>query len=139
MKRLFLLVILMIIFSCDKRTVVNNNPYLQNVSFSKEINTALPSYNSLQFASNPVLITDPGVGVQGIIVMKAGENEYRAWEAACPNQYPNSCSRMSINGINAKCACDNFQYSLFTGDGGQQYALRSYSVEVSGAIIRVYN
>lgn len=140
MKRLLGLLFVVFFVSCHKDRAINNNQYLQNVSFSKEINTNLPAYNGLQFPSNPVLITDAGAGIQGIIVMKAGGgNDYRAWEASCPNQYPVSCSRLSINGINAKCTCDNTEYNLYTGIGGQPYPLKQYRVEVIGAIVRVYN
>ena len=97
--------------------MVTNSQYLQNVSFSKEINTNLPSYNALTFPSNPILITDAGAGIQGIVVMKAGSgNDYRAWEASCPNQYPIACSKLSISGLNAVCSCDNYSYSIYTGD-----------------------
>lgn len=140
MKKYFTLFTLAILlFSCHKDNVVVNNQYLQNISFVKDINTSLPSYNNLQYPSNPVLITDAGAGIQGIIVMKVGENDYRAWEASCPNQYPTSCSKLSINGLNAKCSCDSFEYNLFTGDGGKQYGLKAYRTEINGAVIRVYN
>jgi nitrite reductase/ring-hydroxylating ferredoxin subunit len=139
MKKIFAISLLLLLLCCHKDNVVSNNQYLQNISFVKDINTSLPSYNSLQFPSNPVLITDAGAGIQGIIVMKVGDNDYRAWEASCPNQYPTTCSRLTINGINAKCSCDSFEYSLFTGDGGKAYGLKSYRVEVNGTIIRVYN
>lgn len=139
MKRVILFFCLMLMLSCHKDNPTNGNPYIQNVSFSKEINLNLPSYNALNFVSNPILITDPGVGVQGIIVMKAGVSEYRAWEASCPIQYPTSCSKLTINGVNAKCTCDNIEYSIYTGDGGQKYAMKAYRVELSGAILRVYN
>lgn len=139
MKRLILVLVLCTALSCHKNDLVNNNPYIQNVSFSKEINMNLPSYNALNFVSNPILITDPGVGVQGIIVMKAGVSDYRAWEASCPIQYPTPCSRLTINGVNAKCSCDNKEYSIYTGDGGQRYPMKAYRVEISGSVLRVYN
>lgn len=138
-KHFTLLAFCLLLFSCHKDNAVTNNQYLQNVSFVKEINTALPSYNNLQYPSNPILIRDAGAGIQGIIVMKVGENDYRAWEASCPNEYPTDCTKLSISGLNAKCTCDNSQYSLFTGDGGKQYGLKAYRTEINGAIIRVYN
>jgi nitrite reductase/ring-hydroxylating ferredoxin subunit len=43
--------------------------------------------------------------------------------------------------INVVCSCDNNEYSLFTGlsQGGSQYPLKQYRVEVNGTILRVYN
>jgi len=140
MKRFLISVLLVVLSSCHKDKVVTNNQYLQNVSFSKEKKTNLPAYNALNLHSNPLLITDPGAVIQEIIVMKAGSgNDYRAWEASCPNQYPVPCSRLSISGLNAVCSCDNFSYSIYTGLGGQKYGMKQYRVEVLGEIIRVYN
>lgn len=140
MKKYFSVLVFIFLLGCNNDNFNNNNPYISNVNFSIDINTSLPAYNGLQFPSNPVRITNAGAGVQGIIVMKTGGgNSYVAWEASCPNQYPTSCSRLSISGINANCSCDSFSYSLYTGDGGQQYPLKPYRVEANGSIIRVYN
>jgi nitrite reductase/ring-hydroxylating ferredoxin subunit len=61
--------------------------------------------------------------------------------AACPNQALSACSTMTLKGINVVCSCDNNEYSLFTGlsQGGSQYPLKQYRVEVNGTILRVYN
>ena len=128
-----------IIFSCDKDRQVNNNPFLPNYPFTIDLNTSLPSYSQLQFASNPVLITTPGIGIKGIIVMKVGENDYRAFEASCPNQTPSDCSQLTLDGINAICPCDSKQYSLFTGLGNGSQPLKPYRVEVIGTVVRVSN
>ncbi len=125
--------------SCQKDKVVSDNPYLPNYSFSVIINTSLPSYSNLNFPSNPVLITNAGAGIKGIIMMKVGTDDYRAFEASCPNQYPSDCTQLTINGINGKCPCDNVEYSLYTGVGSGQYPLKPYKIEISGANLRVYN
>jgi hypothetical protein len=44
----------------------------------------------------------------------------------------------SKKGINVVCACDDAD-SLFTGQGGKQYPLKQYRVEVNGNILRVYS
>lgn len=139
MKRYFFLIIVLFSLSCHKDKVVSANPYLQNVSFSKEINMNLPSYNGLNYVSQPILITDPGAGIKGIVVMKAGENDYRAYEASCPNHYPSNCSLMEIDGINVKCPCENFEYNLYTGLGIAKYPLKPYRVEINGTTLVVYN
>jgi hypothetical protein len=41
---------------------------------------------------------------------------------------------MTLKGINVVCACDDAEYSLFTGQGGKQYPLKQYRVEVNGNI-----
>lgn len=139
MKKYVILLLFAFLFSCNKDRPVNTNQFIPEFSFTTTINTNLPLYNSLQFPSNPILITDPGVGIKGIIVMKVGTGDYRAYEASCPNQAPSNCTLLTINGINAKCPCDNVEYSLFTGIGAGQFPLKAYKVEVLGANIRVYN
>ncbi|QYS89896.1 MULTISPECIES: hypothetical protein [Flavobacterium] len=141
MKKYFLIMILVLTLACDKNNTINNaNPYLINNSFSIDINLALPSYNKLNYPGDPLLIMIPGVGIQGVIVMKTGgTNDYVAWEASCPIQYPTSCSKLNIKGINAQCGCDNSEFSLYTGDGRKQYPLKRYNVENLNGILRVYN
>lgn len=138
-KTLILTFGILFLFSCSKDSIKNKNPYIPEYSFSIDINTNLPSYSNLKYVSNPVLITQVGIGVKGIIVMKVSDTDYRAFEANCPNQYPNECSRMTIKGINAICPCDNLEYSLFTGIGEGSYTMKPYRVQVNGTIIRVYN
>lgn len=139
MKRYLILIIILFLASCSKDSPISNNPFLPNYSFSIDLNTNLPSYSQLQFASNPILITTPGIGVKGIIVMKVGEGDYRAFEASCPNQVPSDCSLLTINGINAICPCDDKEYSLFTGLGNGPQTLKPYRVEVLGTVVRVSN
>lgn len=130
---------ILILFSCTGSSVRNKNPYLPDYSFSLVINTNLPLYSGLNSLINPKIVTDSGSGVN-IIVMKVSETDFRAWDANCPNQYPTSCSKMTINGINAKCSCDNIEYSIFTGIGTGNYTMKPYRVEVAGPnLIRIYN
>ncbi len=139
MKRYLLLLITIVLFSCSKDRQVNNNPFLPTYPFTIDLNTNLPSYSQLKFTSNPILITTPGIGIKGIIVMKVGENDFRAFEASCPNLIPSDCSQLTINGINAICPCDEKEYSLFTGLGNGTQPLKPYRVDVLGDVIRVSN
>ena len=140
-KFLSLLMISMLIPACshdsEKR---NKNPYIPSYGFSINLDTNLPSYSPLAIPLNPIIVTTGGTGVSGIIVMKISDGDYRAWEAACPNQYPASCSTLKISGAtNAKCDCENFTYSLFTGVGSGQYTMIPYHVQVSGTVVKVSN
>jgi nitrite reductase/ring-hydroxylating ferredoxin subunit len=140
MKRYFFIIITILTLSCDDDKPVNNNPFIRDYSFSTSLNLNLPTYNVLKFISNPILIDIPGVGIKGVIVMKAGENDYRAFEASCPNQTPSDCTKLTINGINAKCPCDSKEYSIYTGLAtGVQYPLKAYRTELNGDNLRVYN
>ena len=138
-KRVLLIYLSVLFFSCSDNGPVNNNPFLQNVAFSVDINMNLPQYSDLKFVSNAVYI--PNQGARGIIVFNTSGTTYNAFDAACPNQALSSCSTMTIKGgIMALCACDNAEYSLFTGQSkGKQYPLKQYRVEVNGNLLKVYN
>ena len=142
-KLLALLSIIVLILSCSSDSVRYKNPFIPDYGFSITIDANLPTYSKLQSAINPLLIYDGTSGANGIIVMKISDTDYRAWEANCPNQYPSACSRMVINGVNAKCPCDDIEYSLFNGVGvnGQgDYTMKPYRVDVLAKnLIRVSN
>ena len=140
MKKILFFLISVLLFSCDKDNQVNNNnPFLPNLNFSISINTSLPTYSSLQFASNSVKVDIPGAGARGIIVFNTGSG-YVAYDGACPNQDLSSCSTLTLNGITATCPCDSAEYNLFTGQSpGKQYPLKPYTVSASGTNITISN
>ena len=144
MKKIVALLYIIVLFiSCSSDNVRYKNPYIPDYGFSINIDSNLPLYSGLLSAVNPILITNENVGANGIIVMKISDTDYRAWEANCPNQYLSACSRMVINGVNAKCPCDEIEYSLFNGVGigGQgEYTMKPYRVDILGKnLIRVSN
>lgn len=139
MKNWLLCIFIALLCSCSDGMQGYNNPYLPNYSFAITINKNLPLYNGLNSPINPIIIREATAGISGIIAMKISDNDYRAWELSCPNQTPVACSRMTLNGLNAKCSCDNFEYSLFTGLGNAPYPMKPYRIEVLGDLIRIYN
>ena len=142
-KLLALLSLTLFVLSCTSDNIRYKNPFIPNYGFTITIDANLPLYSGLLSPINPILITNENVGANGIIVMKISDTDYRAWEANCPNQYPSSCSRMVIKGVNAKCPCDNIEYSLFNGvgvDGQGEYTMKPYRIDILGKnLIRVSN
>ncbi|MFT5753748.1 MAG: nitrite reductase/ring-hydroxylating ferredoxin subunit [Flavobacterium sp.] len=139
MKKYILLLLIPFFMGCEKDTIGRNNPYLPDYSVNINVNLNLPTFSNLQFPGNGVLINTAGVGIRGVFVFNTGTG-YTAFDAACPNQVLSDCSSMTLNGINAKCSCDDAEYSLYTGlSEGKNYPMKSYRTEVNGNIIRVYN
>lgn len=146
MRKYFLLLIAFpMLFGCSTNSTNNNNPYLPNYTVNLDINMSLPQYSDLKFVSNGIYVA--GQGVRGVFVFNTGSG-YVAFDAACPNQALSSCSTMTFKKIddqridrtNVVCACDNAQYSLFSGQSaGKSYPLKQYRVEVNGNLLRVYN
>ena len=122
------LILSLLALSCTKQQT-NRNPYLQEVRFSTSINLSLPSYNNLTAIGNPIYINETGVGTRGIFVMNVGFNQFRAFEATCPNHIPNSCSVLKLNGQNGSCDCDDLSYS---------FLLDNYSTDRQKASIMTY-
>jgi nitrite reductase/ring-hydroxylating ferredoxin subunit len=127
--RFLLLLIFFGTFSCSKNQL-NNNPYLQDISFEKVINLNLPIY--LQSG-----------GIKGLLLFNINE-QIMAWEASCPNQYPSSCSKMTINGVQSICSCEDFKYSLATGQilsnsEKESYPMKLYYSEKNGNSVRISN
>jgi nitrite reductase/ring-hydroxylating ferredoxin subunit len=139
MKKYLLLMLLPLLFACDKESFNNHNPNIENYSFSAELNTNLPLYNDLKYAGNGVYVS--GYGARGLWVFYTGSG-YNAFDAACPNQPISACSTLTRTGGTLICPCDDVQYSLFTGQPQgveMEYPLKQYRVEVNGDIVRVYN
>ncbi len=103
------------------------------------INLNLPQYSSLQFAGNTLFLSS--YGVKGVYLYNTGSTIV-AFEASDPAHAPNSCSLMSLNGIELVCSCESYKYQLLTGQqvvGGTGNCLRAYRVDRNTNIVRVYN
>ncbi|MGV3697582.1 hypothetical protein [Flavobacterium sp.] len=139
-KILLLFAFFPLIFGCDAGTINYNNPNIPNYPVNLSVNMALPQYQSLQFPSNTAV--NYSQGARGIVIFNTGSG-YNAFDLACPNQAFNTCnSPMTIDGINAKCNCDDTEspYNLFTGQsGGQQYSMKPYRVQISGSNLIITN
>ena len=143
LKKMKTLFVLILMFSCSKDDI-KRNPYLHEVSFSHSINLNLPEYDNLNFAGGSKLV--PYGGINGILIFNINGNDIFAWEASCSNHKLEICSKLSIEGLLANCSCDNFKYSLATGqllEGGivnsSQYPLLNYRSERSGNTIIISN
>ena len=135
-----LILIVILICSCSKNEI-NRNPYLQNISFEKTINLNLPQYDDLNYNGGAVHLNSGGI--KGLILFNFS-NQIFAWEASCPNQYPSSCSTMKIDGVQTVCNCDDYKYSLATGQllsssETNSYPMKLYFSEKNGNSVRISN
>lgn len=145
MKHFWSCILLIFLISCDSDST-NRNPFLQEVSFRFDLNLNLPLYSGLNNIGNPVYVGNNGVGTRGAFVIKSGLDTFFAFEASCPNHAPNNCSTMTIDGQNVICSCEDYSYSLFTGqqldrpnDGNRYYDLLFYRATQSGNTITISN
>ena len=138
--RFLLLLIFFGTFSCSKNQL-NNNPYLQDISFEKVINLNLPQYDNLKYSGGSIYLQSGGI--KGLLLFNINE-QIMAWEASCPNHFPSDCSTMIIEGVETKCNCEELKYSLATGQilsntNESQYPMLLYYSEKNGNSIRISN
>ncbi|MEA1787198.1 hypothetical protein U1E44_13940 [Arenibacter sp. GZD96] len=145
MKRIVVKFLFILLLSCSNDTS-NRNPFLQEFGFRFDLNLNLPLYSPLTNTGNAVFIGNQGVGIRGVFVMNVGFNQFRAFEATDPNHAPNSCSTMDLNGQTAVCPCEQYEYSLFTGqmlnrpdDGQRRFDMLEYRTRFSGNVVSVSN
>ncbi len=146
MKKILLGIFIITLFgNCKKDDAIQAgcvSLLLPNYSFDtgSAINLNLPQYSGLQFAGNSLYVG--GYGVMGIYLYNSGSSIV-AFEASDPAHGPNSCSLMTISGIELSCQCDDGnKYELLTGQqisGTTSNCLKAYRVENNGNIIRIYN
>lgn len=145
MARILGLILLVTLFSCENDRGTRN-PYLQEIGFRFDMNLNLPLYSPLTNFGNAVLVDNTGISIRGFFVIQSTIDQYRAFEASCPNHVPNDCSTMVLEGLTATCSCENYEYSLFTGqllnrpdDGNRYYDMLEYRVTKSGTVVVVSN
>lgn len=145
MKYVFSLIFMLLLFSCESDGT-DRNPFLPEANFRFELNLNLPLYNNLSNIGNPVYVGNSAVGTKGAFVMRINSDTFFAFEASCPNHAPNDCSTMDIQGQNVTCSCEDFEYSLFTGqhlnrpdDGKRYYDLLFYRAVQSGNSVIISN
>ncbi|WP_049782644.1 hypothetical protein [Maribacter sp. HTCC2170] len=145
MSRYCALFFIVFLLSCNTDTT-NRNPYLQEIGFRFDMNLNLPLYSPLTNTGNAIYVGSAGVGTAGVFVINAGFNQFRAFEASCPNHAPNQCSTMELNGQTATCSCEDYEYSLFTGqmlnrpdDGKRYYDMLEYRTSFGGNVLSVSN
>lgn len=143
-KKSFFLGLLFLLLASCSRDALERNPYLPDVRFSIPINLSLPQYDNLRFTGGSILL--PNYGHKGVIVFNLNGNSYLAWEASCPNHLPNDCSQTQIVGVLAQCNCENYQYSLATGqllnpseEEDTPYSLVMYQAILRGNTLELSN
>lgn len=118
-----------------------DNPNLINVSFRLVLNLNLPEYNSLNFPGNSY--TTYNTGINGVVVYNINNTQFTAFELSDPNHPLSDCSSLSVQGVIAKCDCnDGNSYNILTGEltnGNGQYTLKPYRVNKNGNVLEVFN
>lgn len=143
MKHLLSFLCFIFLLTCSGNSVDNRNcNFLLDINVSETINLNFPQFSQLKSINVPVHIPNIG-GRDGIIVNNTG-SRYVAFDATDPNHVPTNCSFLTINGIIAKCNCeDGNEYSLLDGiplgNTGTKCPLRGYVAQRNGDNLTIFN
>ncbi|MET2983678.1 hypothetical protein [Aureibaculum conchae] len=117
----------------------NDNPILPNVAVNQTVYLNNPSNNNLLFVNGYVEI--PG-GIKGIVVYHGASDIFYAFDLACPNLPPSECGKMTVDGLNMTCPCDDSKYALALGgapQSGTKYGAKEYKVVNNGQTLLITN
>jgi len=118
----------------------DNNPFLHNIAVDQTVYLNNPSNNNLLFVGGYVEI--PG-GIKGIVVYRGSGDLFYAFDLACPNSPPSDCTKMTVDGVNMICSCDDSKYALALGGAPQQsstkYGAKEYKVVNNGQTLLITN
>jgi len=133
---------ILLLTGCEDDDVRYNNPNLTDINFQAEVNLNLAQFSSLKFTGNRAVLT--GFGLQGIVIYNLNGTQFNAFELSDPNHPPNSCSRMTLDGIEALCPCgnDDNAYTIISGQpvrGDGEFGMKPYRVERVGDVLIISN
>jgi len=123
--------------SCEKE---NNHP-VPNVMVDIRINIENATYSGLNTIGSSIQVTG---GYRGIIIYRAGLNEFTAFDRSCPHHPFEQCA--VVNGLEgqpfAECDCCGSVYQLLDGskfDGPSLFPLRAYRAVFSHPFLTISN
>tara|TARA_R110002073_G_scaffold40547_5_gene115335 strand:+ start:491414 stop:491833 length:420 start_codon:yes stop_codon:yes gene_type:complete len=138
MKKVAILALLIGIISCNPTD--DGNKILPDVPVNETIFLNNPSNNNLLLVGGWVEING---GIKGIVVYHSSQNNYLAYDLACPHLTPSACTKMVIeDGLTMECTCDNTKFALALGgapQSGTQYAARQYRATRNGDTLIITN
>lgn len=138
-----LLLLCLVLFSCENDDTINqNNPFLIDPLVNLQLDLSLPQFNPLNFPGNSLVLNNQGI--RGIVIYNIDNSQYAAFEITDPNHVPNSCSTMEIEGIEANCPCpdDTHRYSIITGQHATDpslFPMQRYQASRTGSVLNINN
>jgi len=125
-----------ILLSCEK----SDNFPEKNINISVPI--TMPMYNNVYNTTWGYDYIDGGVG--GIIIVRAINNEFIAYDQACTNEASSECAVIgeTINDPILNCSCCTSKFIIIDGsvtEGPANQALKKYNTYFDGVMLYVTN
>ena len=141
LKRIFFLLVIfpaiLVIICCRKK----DKEYIPAVPVDFYLYTTDPSFFNLQVVGGWEYITG---GSRGILVYRASNEEFAAFDRHCPYQPENSCGQVQVINTNVSAidSCCGSQFSIIDGsilNGPASMPLKRYQATFDGAVLHIYN
>jgi len=137
MQKLIIVILFITLLSCG--TSDDGNPILPNVPVNKTVFLDNPDALALKVPTGSIKISG---GIAGIIIYNFNDNQFFAWDRACPHEPPQKgCTMDVVDVFWMDCSCDNSRFSILDGSpqSDTQYSARQYRVIKDGNTLIITN
>jgi len=137
MQKLIITIFFLSLLSCG--TSDDGNTLLPNVPVNETVFLNNPSALDLKFPTGSITISG---GIAGIIIYNFDDNQFFAWDRACPHEEPQKrCVLNVVDTFWMECSCDDIRFSILNGSpqSGTQFSARQYRVIKNGDSLIITN
>ena len=135
---IFCFILIFSYLNCKKKDTQNQIPY---VAFYIRLNPNSTEYIQLNPVNGSVTLTG---GYRGIVVFRKSENEFTAFERACPYDWNIATSRLVVDASGTTATCPNCKSKFILSDGTpfegpSHYPLKQYQATYDGNFLYISN
>ncbi len=145
-----LLASLLGVAGCDNQNSSPGFNLIPDVHVSRNLNIRQPIYSDLSQPGGHVYL--PNEGYRGIVVVRTFNNEFHAFDRACPTAPDKDCSKLTVHQSNLFMGCGQYVDSQWQPCTPSQYNLdgtiksgptdqqpKSYAITRQGSNLQIFN
>jgi nitrite reductase/ring-hydroxylating ferredoxin subunit len=133
MKKVFLIICCLTIFSCGSERVIND--CFPGISVNETINLSNPEFIDLQVPNG---YTKTNISGRNVLIIR-GNSSFKAFDLQCPEK--DCTTPMDFDGLIIECVCSGQQYNYLQGgkpqDGEGCFALEYNVTQTSSSSLQI--
>ena len=142
--------LVLLIGGCDNQNSSAGYNLIPDVRISRDINIRQPAYNDLSQPGGYVYL--PNEGYRGVLVVHTYNQEYFAFDRACPTAPDDTAAKLTVHRSNLFMGCGKYVDSQWQPSTNSQYNLdgtvktgpsdqqpKSYTLNKRGNYLRISN
>lgn len=150
MRSCFTILAFAVLLGCEEQNSTTGYRLIPDVRISREINIRQPAYSDLSQPGGYVYL--PNEGYRGILVLQSYQQEYYAFDRACPTAPDEDCGELTVHRSRLFIGCGQYQDSTWEPCTPNQYNLdgsiksgpsdqrpKSYQIRKDGSTLRINN